>query len=75
MSSDIQNAREHFRVKGNLLLLRSRRLFLVLRLSGSLNYIVFALITFWTRFLHQMTFLIKNQNIILKINAGVCGIF
>lgn len=50
MSSDIQHAREHFR-DGNLLLLRSRRLFLVLRLSGSLiNYIVFAFITFWTRF-------------------------
>lgn len=60
MSSDIQHARRLPHVKRNFLLLRSRRLFLFLKLPGSVKYKIFAFINFETRFFHQMT---------------VCGIF
>ena len=61
MSSDIQHARHLPRVKRNFLLLLSGRLFLFLKLSGSVKYKIFAFINFGTCFFHQMTFLIKTK--------------
>lgn len=61
MSSDIQHARRLPHVKRNFLLLRSRRLFLFLKLPESVKYKIFAFINFETRFFHQMTFLIKTK--------------
>ena len=53
MSSDIQHACHLPHEKRNFLLLRSRRLFLFLRLPESVKYKIFAFINFGTRFFHQ----------------------